>query len=178
MEEEKRKIYTVLAFVAVVVLLLSCLVAAVVGGMAGFLVGQKQGRTAVEQALERRMEELLPELRLEVTPVPPLERRPLLLMRGALIEKVVPDSPADKAGLEEGDIILAIDDVTIGPGYPLSKAINRYDPNDRVTIRLWREGHEETVPVTLGQDPNNPGKAYLGVYYQMIVRPEILTPED
>ena len=99
MEEEKRKIYTVLAFVAVVVLLLSCLVAAVVGGMAGFLVGQKQGRTAVEQALERRMEELLPELRLEVTPVPPLERRPLLLMRGALIEKVCPDSPADMAGL-------------------------------------------------------------------------------
>lgn len=179
MEEEKRRIYTIVAIVAVVTLLVSCLVAVAAGGVAGFLVGQRQGREAAERALERRMEEWVPQLPPEApTPVPPIEREPLLLVQGALIQQVVPDSPADKAGLKEGDIILAVDDIEIGPGYPLSKAINRHRPNDRVTIRFWREGREDTVRVTLGENPDNPGQAYLGVYFQMVVRPRIEMPED
>jgi S1-C subfamily serine protease len=69
---------------------------------------------------------------------------------GAGVVEVVPDSPAQKAGIEAGDIVTKIDGqkVTDKDG-GLAKMISLRKVGDRVAITLWREGNEKTVTVVL-----------------------------
>lgn len=62
---------------------------------------------------------------------------------------VVPGSPADKAGLVENDIILEIDGTKINEDYPLSKAIQKHKPGDKIKLKILHQGTEKTVSVTL-----------------------------
>lgn len=85
-----------------------------------------------------------------------------LVTRGQTISDlaVIPGSPADKAGIQENDIILEvngqkIDDGNGGPG--LSDLIANYNVGDTVTLKVWHKGQTENVKVTLGQRPNNIG---------------------
>ena len=64
---------------------------------------------------------------------------------------VVSDSPADKAGLKEGDVILKVSSETVGEGKSLSRALNSFQPNEEVTLKILRDGKEEEVKVTLGE---------------------------
>jgi 2-alkenal reductase len=68
---------------------------------------------------------------------------------------VVADGPAAKAGIKEGDVIVAIGDQAIDTEHPLDLVLAGYAPNDKVTIKLLRDGKEMTVQVTLGTRPNN-----------------------
>jgi S1-C subfamily serine protease len=87
---------------------------------------------------------------------------------GAVIVGVEPDSPADKAGLQEGDIIVAVDGEELDPEKTLADAIGAYDPGDAVTLEVSRpgpDGETEEITVELGQHPEDKEKAYLGVRY-------------
>ncbi len=57
----------------------------------------------------------------------------LELPGGALIEIVVPDSPAHKAGLEPGDIIAGIDDNKVKSGHDALAVITGKQPGEKVT---------------------------------------------
>jgi S1-C subfamily serine protease len=86
---------------------------------------------------------------------------------GAMIADVVDDSPADEAGLEAGDILLAVDGQELGDELSLADAIRGHQPGDRVTLTVWSstdEGERE-VRVELGEHPDDEGVAYLGVTY-------------
>jgi S1-C subfamily serine protease len=87
------------------------------------------------------------------------------LTRGAIIQSVAEDSPAAAAGLQQGDIVTAIDGEPVENPDALAEAIANREPGDRVTLKVLRsEGDEETdVAVTLGEHPEEAGKAYLGV---------------
>jgi serine protease Do len=94
----------------------------------------------------------------EVFPAEPL--------RGAIVVKVVADSPADQAGLEEGDRIVAVDEQELNGDNNLAEAIAAHEPGDRVSLTVERPGEESRdVSVTLGTHPDEAGKAYLGVEY-------------
>jgi serine protease Do len=69
---------------------------------------------------------------------------------GALVEEVVPDSGADGAGIEVGDVIVAVDDTTIRNSGDLRVAIIRNAPDDTVTITVIRDGDELELEATLG----------------------------
>jgi S1-C subfamily serine protease len=84
---------------------------------------------------------------------------------GALISKVVPDGPADDAGLEAGDqtisfqgreiraggdVIVAVDGEPIVGESDLPRLISRLDPGDEVTLEVIRDGEHQDVDVTLG----------------------------
>lgn len=86
---------------------------------------------------------------------------------GARIIEVLPDSPADQAGLEGGDVITAVDGEEVDPAKSLADLIAQYEPGDRVTLEVIRPGEEESreVTVELGEHPEEEGKAYLGVQY-------------
>ena len=75
------------------------------------------------------------------------------------------DSPADEAGLREGDVITAVDGQAVDEDHPLDRRIRRYDPGDRVEITYWREGREHTVRVRLVEHPDDEDVAYLGIRF-------------
>jgi S1-C subfamily serine protease len=176
MEEERQKIYTVVAIVVVVGLLFSCVAGALAGGLTGFLVGRRQGKVAAEQTLERELSNL-PGFRMEY-PMPWQEPIPLPGRAGALIVEVIANTPADRAGLEAGDIITAIDRIPIDANHLLPDAIGQYEPDDWITVHFWRANRQDSEPVKLSEHPDDPGRAYLGVYFEMMEGPGFESPHD
>jgi len=67
---------------------------------------------------------------------------------------VFPGSPAESAGLQEGDIIVAIDGEEIGPGVDLSMLIVAFSPGDTITLRVLRDSSTSEFDVTLGELPD------------------------
>ncbi|MCX7800254.1 MAG: PDZ domain-containing protein [Fimbriimonadales bacterium] len=77
--------------------------------------------------------------------------------KGFRVTGVASGSPAERAGLRVGDLILAVDDVPLDASRPedaeeLSETIRQYDIGATVVLRIWREG-VQTVPVQLGASP-------------------------
>jgi 2-alkenal reductase len=72
---------------------------------------------------------------------------------GGTSPAVVPDSPADKAGIREGDIIAKVDGQAIDGDHPLDATLSLHAPGDTVSIELLRDGQTVTVEVTLATRP-------------------------
>lgn len=70
---------------------------------------------------------------------------------GVLITEVVKGSPADKSGLQAGDIIVKIDKTRIREPSDLTKTIREYDPETKVQITVIRDRHKKKFKVTLGE---------------------------
>jgi serine protease Do len=66
---------------------------------------------------------------------------------------VVPDSPADKAGIKEGDIIVKVNGQAIDGDHPLDAALSEFAPGETVTVDVLRNGSTTSVQVTLGIRP-------------------------
>jgi S1-C subfamily serine protease len=77
---------------------------------------------------------------------------------GALIQKgdegepaIFPGSPAERAGLREGDIILEFNGEKITTKNTLAKIITKYNPGDKVTLKVLRENKEKIFEVILSE---------------------------
>jgi len=70
---------------------------------------------------------------------------------GARITRVVDDSAAAAAGLEEGDIIVAFDGRTIRGPRALTNQMSDHEPGDDISITVLRDGRESTFDVELGE---------------------------
>jgi len=82
---------------------------------------------------------------------------------GVLIDKpasgapaVFAGSPADKAGLKEGDIVVAVDGDVVDENHDLSTRILPHVPGDSLTFSVVRDGQTMEVSVTLGTLPTTP----------------------
>jgi putative serine protease PepD len=72
--------------------------------------------------------------------------------KGAEISEVLPDTPADQAGLEKGDVVTEIDGVRVTDGIALIVAIRSHQPGEDVDLLLTRGDDEMTLTVTLGSE--------------------------
>ncbi len=70
--------------------------------------------------------------------------------QGALINMVSPGSPAQKAGLKNGDIILKVDKKRIKNSTELPFIIGRYRPNDKAKLSIVRDSKKMTLDVVIG----------------------------
>ena len=70
---------------------------------------------------------------------------------GALITDVTPNSPAEKAGLKRGDVIIEYDGHPIEEMNELPRLVAVTPVGEKVKIKVWREGKKKTFTVTIGE---------------------------
>lgn len=71
--------------------------------------------------------------------------------RGALVAAVEAKSPAEKAGIKTGDIILAVDGSTIENSIDLPRIIGESRPGTAVNLRIWRQGETLELRASLAE---------------------------
>jgi serine protease Do len=107
--------------------------------------------------------------------------------QGAVVRQVTPNSPAAKAGLQEGDVITRVDGRQVDDPQTLLNVLAQHKAGDKLKFQVQRDGKEKSLDVTLGTRPaRQPGEgapgtpvprerptAFLGV---QVVPMEELTP--
>jgi putative serine protease PepD len=71
---------------------------------------------------------------------------------GARIDEVVSGTPADEAGLQEDDLVTAVEGDRVTDGIALIVAIRTHQPGDTIEFTVVRDGQERTVEITLGSE--------------------------
>ena len=67
--------------------------------------------------------------------------------RGALVGQVIPDGPAQKAGVKVGDVILSVNGKGVERSAALPGVISAIKPGDTAKVEVWREGSTKTLNV-------------------------------
>ena len=162
--EHKDRTVTVAIITGVVALLLGCCLGAMVGVMGGYFVGH--------QASSRWTNAWCPTRRR-------YRRCPTAGMQGAVVQEVVAGSPAEAAGVQVGDIITEVDGTPIDANHRLADVVSQYQPGDRVKLTVWRAGDAKSVTATLGENPQDSTRPYLGVRYaDFAEQPDEAEPND
>jgi serine protease Do len=81
----------------------------------------------------------------------------LKVTTGAVVQRVEQGSPADDAGIQQGDVIQKIDSTTITGAQAVGTAVRKHRPGDKVTVVVDRSGSSKSLSVTLGARPENLG---------------------
>lgn len=68
---------------------------------------------------------------------------------GVLVTRIMPDSPAAKAGLKENDVIVKLGDISLSGPQSVTEALTDKVPGDKVTAVFYRKGKRETADITL-----------------------------
>jgi serine protease Do len=70
---------------------------------------------------------------------------------GAVVEKVLPNTAAEKAGIKEGDVILRFDGKPVDKHTDLPRIVGNTKPGQKVAVQLWRNGATREISLTLGE---------------------------
>jgi serine protease Do len=74
---------------------------------------------------------------------------------GAIVAEPQPDSPAAKAGIKAGDVILSVNGETVKDARALAKMVAAKKPGSKIELGLMRNGSKQTMAVTLGEFPED-----------------------
>jgi serine protease Do len=72
---------------------------------------------------------------------------------GALVGSVSPESPAEKAGIKEGDVVVNFNGKAVHDSRQLKLAVAETKPDSKVPVQVMRDGDVRTVDVAIGQLP-------------------------
>jgi putative serine protease PepD len=94
-------------------------------------------------------------------------------LRGAVVVEVDSGGPADQAGMETGDIIIAVDNKAMDEDRDLAALIGGHKAGDEVVVTIVRPGDDTelmNLEVTLGSDTNEEGDevGHLGLQYRSV----------
>jgi serine protease Do len=82
--------------------------------------------------------------------------------RGALLGKIVPDSPAAKAGLKENDVVLEINGQRIEGTEQFRRMIHEIPAGRTANLTVWRDGRSQSIKVTMGKPESSNMKVFAG----------------
>ena len=82
--------------------------------------------------------------------------------KGALVAEVVPDSPADKAGLETGDVIKTFNGKPVNDARHLKLTVATVPPGEKVKAEVLRDGKTEEIEVAITARPTDRSLARSG----------------
>ncbi|MEM7345306.1 MAG: trypsin-like peptidase domain-containing protein [Chloroflexota bacterium] len=118
----------------------------------GFAIPSNIAANVVEQLIESgdvsppflgiQYQEINPQLALE---------EGLNLIDGAFLQEVVSNTPASRAGLRAGDIILSIDGQTLDDRHPLVSVLLEHVAGETISLEILRDGQRFQTSVTLGE---------------------------
>ncbi len=78
--------------------------------------------------------------------------------RGVLVSAVLAGSPAAEAGLQPGDVLLAINGTRLGSVRETLDAVAALAPGSRATLEVWRQGKRQRLTVIIGERPTSDGE--------------------
>jgi serine protease Do len=73
--------------------------------------------------------------------------------RGTIVSRVEPGQPAEKAGLKQGDVIVAVDGKDVTADQTLSYLVANVKPGTRIPLDLYRDGKRMSLTITVGTRP-------------------------
>jgi serine protease Do len=76
--------------------------------------------------------------------------------KGALVSDVKEDSPADHAGLQQGDVITSYQAAPVEDAVALQRLVTKTTVGAKVPMKVLRDGHEKEITVTIGEQPGDP----------------------
>lgn len=97
-------------------------------------------------------------------------------MEGALISDISKGSPADKAGLRQGDIVLKYDDHPVAHISALRKAVSFMKPGSKLSLTVLRDGKTIDIPIEVGSFPEHPSQL-IAADNKLGIDVEDITPE-
>ncbi|HEY4801212.1 MAG TPA: Do family serine endopeptidase, partial [Paraburkholderia sp.] len=71
--------------------------------------------------------------------------------QGALVSSVEPGGPADKAGIQPGDIILKFNGASVDAATDLPRMVGDTKPGTKATVTVWRKGATRELPITIAE---------------------------
>jgi serine protease Do len=83
--------------------------------------------------------------------------------KGALIADVVEGSPAERAGLKAGDVVLAVDGQSVTDPGDVARKVGLAAPGRTETLTVWRDNSQRQVQVVLGEAPGERQASRLGL---------------
>ena len=123
----------------------------------GFAVSEAMAKPIARQLIEHGkvtrpyigvvMQSMTPELRRALGEGSPV--------KGALVSQVQPDSPAEKAGLQIGDVIVSVGGKPTADSREIQRAVLEHDVGADVEVRVWRDGKEIDVAVRTSELPSD-----------------------
>jgi S1-C subfamily serine protease len=124
----------------------------------GFAIAIDAAKPIIER-IQNGESEITPDTpRLGVTTVPldtvddsVREQLEIQADEGAFVVEVVPDSGADAAGVEQGDVILSVDGEAITSNEQLGEIVRGHAPGDTIEIVVERGGQEQTLTAEIGR---------------------------
>ncbi len=72
---------------------------------------------------------------------------------GVVVLKAVKDGPADEAGVEQGDIVLRVDDLDMAKVKDVADAVGASSPGDTLTFAVLRGAEEQDIDIVVGERP-------------------------
>jgi serine protease Do len=82
---------------------------------------------------------------------------------GALVQNAEAGGPADKAGVEAGDIIVKVDGKPVEKSVDLPRMIGNTKPGSKVALQVWRRGSTKDLSVTVAEfEPDTPVRRTAG----------------
>lgn len=175
--------------------LMACSVLVLAGALFGGMLGYFGGRYATQQSVPGSVQEVTPPEGIWPTPReeewPGPMPGPMLpydlpdvpwgLLGAAVVTEVEEDGPADEAGLEVEDLIIAVDGLALESDDHLSAAVRSRAPGDELALTIIRRDDETQVlqlEVPLGGHRDEQGEdvAYLGIWYRYFGSPTGMVP--
>lgn len=74
---------------------------------------------------------------------------------GAIVSSIVAGGPADEAGFEREDVVIAINDAPVESSRDLTRRVGSIDAGETARFRIIRDGRERTLRVELGERPSD-----------------------